>query len=113
MSFYAVCEEETEERKESRDRKKERRKEEYPCVCSFLKNLAQSASTSVSTVASLYTKKNRLRGRGLLLEREYRLAREREAGRQAEKQRERAGVGNPPLHLLVIYSFMFSRRLAR
>lgn len=38
---------------------------------------------------------------------------ERKGGRQAEKQRERAGVGNPPLHLLVIYSFMFSRRLER
>lgn len=54
--------------------------------------------------------------RGLLLERKYRLEREkggREVERQAEKQRERAGVGNPPLHLLVIYSFMLSRRLVR
>lgn len=42
---------------------------------------------------------------GTLLERKH-----RKGGRQ--KQRDRAGVGNPPLHLLVIYSFMLSRRLA-
>lgn len=32
----------------------------------------------------------------------------RKGGRQAWKERATAGVGNPPLHLLVIYSFMFS-----
>jgi len=64
-------------------------------------------------VASPSTEKTGGEGGGPLLERKYRLEREGEGGRQAEKQRERAGVENPPLHLLVIYSFMFSRRLAR
>lgn len=78
-----------------------------------MKNLAQSASTSVSTVASLYTKKKKqAEGEGAVTRKGIQVG-ERKGGRQAEKQRERAGVGNPPLHLLVIYSFMFSRRLER
>lgn len=35
---------------------------------------------------------------------------ERQTG---ESQKERAGVGNPPLHLPVVYSFMLGRRQTR
>lgn len=46
---------------------------------------------------------------GRLLERKQ--VGKRKGGRQAEKQRAGAGFRNPPLHLLVVYSFMFSHRL--
>lgn len=103
-------------RKRQREGKKaetERKKRSTPVF------VASGESHSICTHLSQYCgkpmhwRKYRLGGCGLLLERKYRLEREREGGRQAEKQRERAGVGNPPLHLLVIYSFMFSCRLAR
>lgn len=84
--------------------------EEHPGGCSFWR-------ISVSAVASSCTKKNPNKqwGRegGLLLQGKYRLGRGRARGTEVKKQRERAGVGNPPLHLLVIYSFMLSRRLPR
>lgn len=99
-----MYEEET-ERQERKQREKERKKEEeYSCVCVF-RRVSLNLHLPQPVLWRVDILKNRLGER----EREYRLEREREA----EKQRERAGVGNPPLHLLVIYSFMFPRRLAR
>lgn len=111
MSFYAVCEEETEKRKESRGRKKE---EEHPSVCSFWRiSLHLYPPQSVLWQAHAL-KKKQVGKEGAVTRKEIQAEeRERGGGRQAEQQRERAGVGNPPLHLLVIYSFMFSRRLVR
>lgn len=81
-----MCEEQTERRKESKDRKKE---EEHPCVCSFWRlSLHLHPPQSVLWQAHALKKKNRLGGRGLLLERKYRLEREGEGGRQRNRGRE-------------------------
>lgn len=79
-------------------------KEEHPRVCgSFRIHLSQYCCTEKSPIYSkgrVVTKKEIQVGK-----------RERVGGRQ--KRSEGAGVRNPPLHLLVIYSFMLARRLAQ
>lgn len=105
-----MCEEETEGREESRDRKRE---EEHPSVCSFWR-ISLHLHPPQSVLWQAHALKKQAGREGAVTRKEIQVGvREGERGRQAEKQRERAGVGNPPLHLLVIYSFMFSRRLAR
>lgn len=98
LSFYVVCDGKT----EKRERTQRKEEEERPCICRF--SIPLHPSQSVQWLAHAL--------RELLLERKYRLERKR-GRRQAKKQRKRAGVGNPPLHLLVIYSFMFSRHLVK